>query len=706
MLDESAIFNDLQQLVARRGYVYVLAALCLKHKFSPESKLSQVERLIVTERGLLIGLFAKTKRDLTIPRTEDFEDMFKRTELLLSKLHEALSRKFQRSLFAQPSSTNKQDSLGEAEFVREAMIYSGESGYTFQYRDMCCKKYIRDNQWLIDNQGFSINDACAVYDGIEQGQLRKLKRLSAQTSVTAKSHNRLLDAFLISKDYIAEYSGLSRLTVDAVTNAFTMNHHNEGFRSMSDFNAADATPLIPINDNRFALFELHILAQSLYESPFYWMMRDKEYLDIHTDNRGKYCEEFCADRLRRVFGDDNVYTNVLVPLNQKETAAEIDVLAHFADKLVIIESKSKRLTIDARKGNLNAIKRDFSKGIQHACNQGYVNARLLLDEEVRKRIEGLCSLRFPHQPKEVLVLGVLADHYPGLSVQVQKYLQYSRHSNICAPLITDTFALDVITEILDNPLYFFSYLKRRSQYMKQVVSAQELTIFGFHLSQNLWVQTDYDLVALDGDFCRDLDSVMIRRRCFGEESVVPEGILTRFEGTLVGTILQSLRKNDDPSMFEVGQRLLEMSEKSLHNFQIRCQRIIELARIDGKVHDFSLWQTGGQFGITVHCNVLPYLYARQALLKHCQLRKYRQQSSSWYGLCLSPYGRVPRFGVRVQYPWQWSRDMEKEVRQLKEPVADMKSGGRTTKKKIGRNETCPCGSGRKYKKCCLAHGFF
>jgi uncharacterized protein YchJ len=27
-------------------------------------------------------------------------------------------------------------------------------------------------------------------------------------------------------------------------------------------------------------------------------------------------------------------------------------------------------------------------------------------------------------------------------------------------------------------------------------------------------------------------------------------------------------------------------------------------------------------------------------------------------------------------------------------------------RKIGRNDTCPCGSGRKYKKCCLDSGKF
>ena len=683
----------------------MLAALCLKHKFSAESELSQAERLIVSERGLLIGLFAKTKRDLTVPRTEDFEEMYKRSELLLSKLHDVLSKEFQQSLFAQSSSMNKRNSIGEAAFVREAMIYSGESAYTFQYRDMCCSKYIRDNQWIIDNQGFSINDACAVYDAIEHSQLKKFKRLSAQSSLTTGAHKRLLDTFLISKNTVKEYSGLSFLTIDAVINAFTINNYNEGFTDPSAFNAANATPLIPIDDHNYALFELHILAQSLYESPFYWMMKDNDYLDIHTNNRGRYCEEFCADRLRRVFGKNNVHTNIIVPRNRKESATEIDVLAHFSDTILIVESKSKRLTIDARKGNLNAIKRDFSKGIQHACNQGYVNAHRLLNEESREHIEDRCGFRFPHQLKEVLVLSVLADHYPGLSIQVRNYLQYDKHPDICAPLITDIFALDVITEILDNPLYFLSYLKRRSQYMEQVVSAQELTIFGFHLSQNLWINSGYDMMALDGDFRQDLDSVMIRRRRFHEESVVPEGILTKFKGTLMGTILQSLRKNNDPSMFNIGQRLLEMSEKSLHDFQVGCQRIIELTTIDGNIHDFSLWITGGQFGITVHCNFLPHLDARRVLLEHCRLRKYQQKSSSWFGLCLSPYGRVPRFAVRIQYPWKWSNEMERHARYLKEPVADIKSGSRVERrKKIGRNQSCPCGSGRKYKKCCLLHG--
>jgi preprotein translocase subunit SecA len=31
----------------------------------------------------------------------------------------------------------------------------------------------------------------------------------------------------------------------------------------------------------------------------------------------------------------------------------------------------------------------------------------------------------------------------------------------------------------------------------------------------------------------------------------------------------------------------------------------------------------------------------------------------------------------------------------------LKKAMKRTEKKIGRNEPCPCGSGKKYKKCCM-----
>ena len=37
-----------------------------------------------------------------------------------------------------------------------------------------------------------------------------------------------------------------------------------------------------------------------------------------------------------------------------------------------------------------------------------------------------------------------------------------------------------------------------------------------------------------------------------------------------------------------------------------------------------------------------------------------------------------------------------------EKAANAKDGGKPVSKHIGRNDPCPCGSGKKYKKCCGA----
>ena len=49
-----------------------------------------------------------------------------------------------------------------------------------------------------------------------------------------------------------------------------------------------------------------------------------------------------------------------------------------------------------------------------------------------------------------------------------------------------------------------------------------------------------------------------------------------------------------------------------------------------------------------------------------------------------------------------------ERQQVAEPIAENAGGDGTVKKKpirrvtkIGRNDPCPCGSGKKYKNCCL-----
>jgi preprotein translocase subunit SecA len=83
------------------------------------------------------------------------------------------------------------------------------------------------------------------------------------------------------------------------------------------------------------------------------------------------------------------------------------------------------------------------------------------------------------------------------------------------------------------------------------------------------------------------------------------------------------------------------------------------------------------------------------------LREYQRES---FELFLDMLDRVNYDTVRKLFAVQPARNEEVDVRP-EEPVIFMNrgdNGGRQDQKstKIGRNDPCPCGSGKKYKKCC------
>ena len=548
-----------------------------------------------------------------------------------------------------------------------------------------------------------MSEACAVYDAIVEYQQQRVMEDFDESNPHHIDHRRLMDAYVVSESAVVKHSGLRPETVRLVIKAFSLKGDNTGFSGVSEFNEANATPLVPIGGSKYTLVDPHSLAESLYESPFYWMMKDEIYSDTYTNNRGKFTESFCANRLRLVFGLDRVFTNIEIPKSQATTHTEIDVLAHFSDYVVLVQAKSKRLTVNARRGDLNAIYLDFQKGIQRGCDQGYDSAKLLFSSSIKKTLADRYGVQLPKSIRQVFLITVLSDQYPGLSIQVRHLLHNHHDKNIGGPLVLDIFALDVITEFLDSPLYFLSYLKRRCQYSQRVLAAQELTIFAHHLSNNLWLDSDVGLMSLDEGFCRDLDRAMIDRRCSAKRSTIPSGILTRFSDTYAGDILKSIQSRDDGVIFEIGLMLLEMSSQTFEEFDRECSLINRYTIADGSTHDFSMSMSDGKFGITVHCSFAPNEHARDRLFDHCQKRKYQHRSECWFGLGLSPTALSPRFGVRIQGSWEYAREMERKIGSLGRGRKRVRlfEGVESSRWKVGRNDPCPCGSGLKYKKCCI-----
>jgi len=244
----------------------------------------------------------------------------------------------------------------------------------------------------------------------------------------------IFPGYTFSVGEVAEASGLEESTVEAVLNAFALapSEKNETFLALDDFNVVNATPLLRSNAE-FVLFQSYSLVEALYESPFYWMALDETYAPTAMHNRGRFTEAFCRDQLELVFGKARVYTNVDIFESKARKVGEIDILVLFGDRVVIVQAKSKRLTLESRKGNDGRIRDDFKKSVQASYDQGFTCAQKITDPKVKFVGPDGREIRVPKRVSEIYVMCVVAGHYPSLHFQSRQFLKYTQTDVIQAP---------------------------------------------------------------------------------------------------------------------------------------------------------------------------------------------------------------------------------------------------------------------------------
>lgn len=712
---EHEVLADLQALCARPGYVHAVAALCFRdNMLIYTERVTETDmgdrfdpsRLLRTEINTLLGLMLKAPIDWTLPSPDVLGEYVSASDRLLQELHHAMSGSFSLSealaALKRGESVNPFDS-GDA--MREPIFYAAESAYNFQYVDLASQRYAADAGWLQSNVGFTIAQACVVADAAERCLMDRFPVFVDSLRALPPDQWTMLPAFFVASTEVAAYTGLEPELVERILLQFTVSDGdaNPRFVSLQDFNQITATPLLRSPGGEFVLLQIYALAEAIYDSPFYWMQDDKTYRPYRDRHRGEFTENFVAQRLKGVFGADRVFANIDI-WHGKTKVAEIDVLVLWADRSIIVQAKAKRLTVEGRKGNDQVIREDFKKSIQDAYDQGLTCAKCLGDPRYAfARADG--STVDLQNITEIFMFCVVSDHYPALSFQTRHFLKTREVERVRAALVCDVFLIDVLTELLSTPLQFLSYVARRARYADRLVAAQELTILAYHLKHNLWIEDATAMLHLAEDFTACLDIAMAVRRRGIDGDATPEGFLTRFEGKTLGRIVREIERRPEPAVLDQGFQLLEMSGDAFDHLTRIVDRQAHRSAQDGKPHDMTMMFDDAS-GFTIVCSGEPDDEAAQRLAMLCTRRKYRQKADRWFGMCLTPGDAQLRFGLHLSDPWEQDDAMEVATANMLEPMPPELAyerafrGGRM-RPKVGRNDPCPCGSGRKYKKCCI-----
>jgi hypothetical protein len=666
---ESEVFSTLSKLCTSPGYVHAIAFICFRDNtlgIANELETEEVikayspKHLIRTEISTILGLACKGKIDDRLPSPSIVQRYIDETDSLLEELHQSMIKPTIDAISASlKDSTNP---FENGSVLREPIFYSGDSAYHFQYRDLSQLKYKNDDPWFKANKGYSIAQAARIITAISNSQNQKVNDVIIKLRITNPKNWTILPAYKFTISEIAIESKEDEATVKSFISSFVApeNVNKNEFTSINNFNPLNAYPIIRLNEEEFLLFQYYSLVEACYETPFFWFIEDKFYKDTALKNRGTFVEEFSTLCLQQVFGKNHVFTNVNI-FNKSDQIGEIDVLVLYGNRAILIQAKSKKLTIESRKGNDSAIIDDFKKAVQNAYDQAYQCATFLTNAENILIDSAGNELEVNRNFVEIYPFCIISDHYPSLSFQVRQFLKFQTTEKIMPPYIMDIFFLDVLCELLQSPLHFFSFINRRILYGDKLLANGELSILGLHIKNNLWVENGYSLLVINDDYCADIDIAMMARRENIPGKKTPDGILTRFQGTFFGSVINQIEKREELGIIDLGIKLLELSETTVDEINNGINNLIVLYKRDKKHHDLTIGVKEGSTGFTFHCNNESHSKAFHDLTDHCLRRKYIEKAKSWFGLCINPTTLQIRFGVGFDFSWEHSEEMDKLI---------------------------------------------
>ena len=684
---EQAIFDELAGLCVSPGFVHAIAVLCWRDvvvRFSDEvvggdiAQMPTPSSLIRTEITTLIGLMMRGPIDFAAPEPQTLSGYLERSEQLLAELHQAMLQPAMGILRTQGNRPADVNPFSSGQFLREAIFYGAESAYPFQYCDLAPRKYEGDARWLVTNRGLDLEVGRQLCRGIGEVLGERLLATADSLRDRPPAEWTILPGFMFSCEELAGRTGSSVGVVRAFLDAFTLpaTERNKGFTSIGEFNSAYTYPLIRKNSSEYLLFQYFGMVEALYDVPFYWMNEDKEYSSTASVHRGNFVETFAAERLSAVFGKHRVYRNVEIKKSKSHTLAEIDVLVIFGDRVIVVQAKSKRLTLLARKGNDRALQQDFKGAVQDGVDQCMKCAKLLTDTSVVLQTRSGGPLELRARPRSVFPIALVADHYPALAFQARQFLTVEATEGIAAPIVIDVFALDSITEMLESPLRLLSYIDFRARFGDKLTANHENMLLSYHLSRNLWLGSHINLLWVQDEVSGGLDAAMYVRREGLPGAATPEGILTKFRGTWFGRIVREIENVADRSAIALGLLLLELSEETIEKLNGYVKEVLGRTVADGALHDVSIFISGASTGLTVHSSTLQAGESARRLASHCSLRKYRQRADRWFGVAVRQDGALTLV-VEVTGEWEENVEMERVIEGLPLRAAEEIGDGST-----------------------------
>ncbi len=269
MRSKAEILLELNELASSVGFLEVLLIICNNHLNCSTDELANRDLRSVLNENEVTFLFGIWMKNMG-KKEADFSDKDK----IANHVHALMDDFHLTFLSSFPKIDSKLSyhelSIKNAEMIKETIFYSGSGAYDYQMVNFLETKYKNDKKWLKENRGFLIEQAGKLYNFIKTALTVKLntKEFKHLTELYSIDFNN----FVFQK--YPEFKTILNLF------SFNLNETlNQDFNDVGDLNQFKFRPVIK-TDTKYIIPMPYLLSEALYDSPFFWMITDKQYKSV------------------------------------------------------------------------------------------------------------------------------------------------------------------------------------------------------------------------------------------------------------------------------------------------------------------------------------------------------------------------------------------------------------------------------------------
>jgi len=471
-------------------------------------------------------------------------------------------------------------------------------------------------------------------------------------------------------------------------------------------------PFIRLN-GRYCCFDLYSIFDNLYRVMQRIIRRLKpEYAEVWKLKQQEQSETLPLKYLQKILPGASVWRAINYQWQTgtgKWNWCEADGLLAYDDHLFIVECKGGAFTWESPANDFESHIKSLKSLVLEPATQGrrfldYLNSAdfVPLFDSQHQQVGELRRGDFRH----VTICPVTLDPFTELAAQVQHLRKIGVDVGAHPVWAVSLDDLRVYADVFENPLIFLHFVEQRMRAFKSdiIQSDDELDHLGLYLEHNHYSLHAEELrgasnarIIFNG-YCTEIDKFFSARLA---DPTTPCLLKQKTPHRLL-EIIEFLARTNLSGRSQIASFLLDFSG----DWRERISREIdeELARQPTTRRPKPMSSHGG-VNLTVYCWTPASLpRASELALAHTQT-------------VLLVNGEANRLMMELVYDdkallrevyWQWidkasippqlMPKLEADAAKLRQKrVANAKA----ERGKIGRNEPCPCGSGKKYKRCCL-----